>query len=140
VEEQITMFLMDLVLLVVFALALSGLLTLGFGWRHPARSHAVGASVGFLFLVLLFSMWASRAWFDPRGPALYGTPWLSLLLIGLLVSLLFLAVAAPVRSPRTAAEAVRQERDGAAAGTAFGLFFWLLLVALVGATLFGYYV
>jgi hypothetical protein len=128
--------LLDLFILVLFALVLSNLMTWGFRWRHPARSDAVGSSILFLFLVLTFAMWAGMVWLPPSETG--RTPWLSLILIGVVLSLLFLATAVPGRTPHTAAESLRQERDAAAAGTAFGLFFWLLLVVLTGATAAGY--
>ncbi|MEJ2589482.1 MAG: hypothetical protein P8165_18245, partial [Deltaproteobacteria bacterium] len=78
-------------------------------------------------------------WMEPRGPVFYGTPWLGLLLTGIFVSLLILAVAAPVRpvKPRTPAEAeeVREEVETA---TAFGVFFWIVVIGLFIAVLISY--
>lgn len=55
------MFWIDLFFVIVFAVILTGILGLGFGWRHPARSDAAGASLLFLFLILVLVMWAGGA-------------------------------------------------------------------------------
>ena len=127
-------------LLLVFALLLSSVLAWGFGWRHPARADAVGTAALFLFLILLFSMWAGAAWIPPWGPLVFGTPWLELLLIGLLVSLLVLAIGTPARRPHTLHEAAEEAREEAAVGTAFGVFFWALLAFFLVAIVAGYLV
>ena len=134
------MILVVLVFVFLFALILSSILAWGFGWRHPARSDAVGTSVLFLFLILMFAMWAGGAWLPPWGPLWYGIPWLNLLFVGLLVSLLVLAIATPVRRPRTSREAVEQAEEAAVVGTAFGLFFWVLMVGLLIAVVVRYLV
>jgi len=66
------MFWINLLFVFLFALLLGSILSWGFGWRHPARSDAVGASFLFLFLILLLAMWAGGVWFVPWGPALGG--------------------------------------------------------------------
>ncbi|MEJ2024009.1 MAG: hypothetical protein P8Y00_03160, partial [Deltaproteobacteria bacterium] len=118
------MFWIDLLFVVFFALLLSSIMSWGFRWRHPARRDTVGASFVFLFFILLVVMWASVAWMVPWGPVIYGTHWLGLLLTGVFVSLLILAVAAPVRpiKTRTPAEA-EQVRKEVETATAFGVFF-----------------
>ncbi len=124
----------DFVFVLVLALLFSAVLGWGFGWRHPARSDALGASMLFLFVILLFGMWAAGAWFPVWGPVWYGTPWLTFLLVGLVVSLLILAVVAPPpRPPRTRSEAIKAEDDTLVVGTVFGLFFWLLLLGFLAS-------
>ena len=135
------MFWIDLLFIIVFAGILSSILTWGVGWRHPARSDAVVTSVLFLFVLLLFAMWAGGAWLPPRGPVFRGTPWLSLLLIGLFVSLIVLAVATPVRRPpRTPVEAAEEAREEAVTAAAFGIFFWILILGLLIAAIVSYLV
>jgi hypothetical protein len=132
------MFWIDLLLVFVFALILSGVLIWGFGWRHPAQDEAVGASFLFLFLILLVVMWAVGGWLEPWGPVVYDTPWLGLLLIGLIISLLILAVATPTwrrKRPEPMAEA-----EEAVAATIFGAFFWILIVGLLIAAIVSYLV
>jgi hypothetical protein len=128
----------DLFVVFVFALILGSLMTWGFGWRHPARSEAVGASLFFLVLVLFFMMWTGRAWLPPWGPVWFGTTWLDILLIGIFTALLVLAVATPVRRPRSKREEIEAPSTSeTAALTIFGLFFWLLIGGLFVAALVG---
>lgn len=77
---------------------------------------------------------------SPWGPVVYDTPWLALLFIGIFVSLLILAIAAPPRRPRTPLEAEVEAREEVAAATAFGLFFWVLIVGLLIAAVVSYFV
>ena len=130
----------NLLFVVIFALGLSAILGWGFRWRHPSSADAIGASIVFLFLVLLLTMWAAGAWLPPFGPVMYGTSWLGLLLVGVLVALLLLAVGAPAPPPPTPGEAAEEAREAAAVGTAFGLFFWIRVVGLLVAAIVGYFV
>lgn len=128
------MFFTDFLFVLALALILSGVLAWGFGWRHPARSDAVGPSALFLFLILLFAMWAGGAWLPPWGPVWYGTAWLMFLLVGLVISLLILAIATPIRSPRPPRKTDAEE----VVGTVFGIFFWILMIGLFVAVLVRY--
>lgn len=132
------MFWINLLFVFLFALLLGSILSWGFGWRHPARSDAVGASFLFLFLILLLAMWAGGVWFVPWGPVFYGTPWLELLLIGLFVSLLILAVTASARRPRAPSALEAQAQEESTEATMFGSFFWLLLIGLLVVIVVGY--
>ena len=134
------MFWIDLLFVFLFAVILSGILSWGFGWRHPAAADAVGASIAFLFVILLFTVWAVTAWLPPWGPVWYDTPWLSILLVGVLVSILILAIAAPVRRPRTPTQAAAEAREEAVTATAFGVFFWVLIAGLLIAIALSYFV
>jgi hypothetical protein len=132
------MFWIDLLFVFLFALILSSILIWGFGWRHPAETEAVGASFLFLFLILLVVMWAAGAWLVPWGPVVYDTPWLGLLLIGLFISVLILAVAAPTWKGKRAEPMAGAEE--AVAATIFGIFFWILIVGLLIAAIVSYFV
>ena len=129
-------------LALVFAFILTGILVWAVGWRHPRGSSAVGPSILFLFIILLFSMWAGTAWLPGGEVGTYGTPWLGTLLIGLLIGLLILAIAAPAgRNPRTPREASERAAETAVAGTVlgiFGIFFWLLIIGLFISVLVRY--
>ena len=134
----------NLLFVLAFAVALSSLLTWGFGWRHPARRGGGGASLLFLFLVLVFAMWAGGAWIPRWGPVAYDTPWLTILLVGLFISLLILALAAPThprphRAAGGAATASAATRDEETIGVVFGIFFWVLIIGLVAAIVFRYF-
>ena len=132
------MFWSYLLIVLAFALLFSLLLGAGLGWRHPARRDDAGGSLAFAFLILLLSIWAFGAWITPWGPVFYGVPWLSLLLVGLFVTLLILAISAPSRRPRRPATAVTPEREEEAAAAVFGTFFWLLLLGLLIAIVVKY--
>jgi NADH:ubiquinone oxidoreductase subunit 6 (subunit J) len=134
------MIIIDLLMVFLFAIILTSVVTWGFGWRHPAGSETVGASVLFLFVILMLAMWAGGAWLPPWGPVWNGTSWLNLLMIGLLVSLLILAVTAPKRRPRSPQEAAEQAEESAVVGTVFGIFFWILFMGLLVAALVQYFV
>jgi hypothetical protein len=133
------MFWAHLLFAFIFALIFSGILAYALGWRHPAKSDAVGDSLLFLFLILLLAMWAGGAWVPAWGPVVYGTPWLSILVIGLLVSLLILAIAVPPQRTRTPREEIRREpEESIVVGTVFALFFWLLVAGLLVSVLVSY--
>jgi hypothetical protein len=133
------MFAADLVFIVIFALVLSVFLTWAVGWRHPAESRTAGLSILFLFIILMFTMWAGSAWIPPWGPVFFGSAWLSLLVIGLIIALLVLAVSEPVRRPKTL-EVVEENTAGKPVErtTPFGMFFWILLLVLLLAIVLSY--
>ena len=122
------MFWLNLLFVFLFALVFSSILGWGLGWRHPARADAAGVSILFLFVILLVVMWAGAAWLPPLGPAFYGTSWLTILIVGLVVSLLVLAVSMPVRRRTIPRETeIKAEQEAAA----FGVFFWVLILGLL---------
>lgn len=132
------MFWLDFIAVVIIALVLSSILVWGFSWRHPARRDTVGPSLLFLFLILLFAVWAGGAWFPPWGPLFLDTAWMAFLLIGLFVSLIVLAAAAPMRPPRTPSAARAEAEETAVVGTVFGVFFWVLILGFLIAVIVGY--
>ena len=132
------MFWIELLTIVLFAVALASILGWGFGWRHPAGGDGVAASIVFLFVILMMAMWAFGAWLPPWGPVVFGASWLTLLVVGLFVGLLLLAAATPARPPRTSRQATAEASEAAAVGAVFGLFFWLLLIGLLIAIIARY--
>ena len=135
------MFLIDLLLVFIFALVLSSILGWGVGWRHPSRSDGTGVSIFFLFIILFFAMWAGGVWMVPHGPLIYGRPWLSLLIIGIFISLILLAVAAPGRRrPRTPEQAEQDAVENVTAVTVFGIFFWILIIGFLIAAIVSYFI
>jgi hypothetical protein len=127
------MFWVDLIFIIVFAALLSSLIGYGLGWRHPARADATGSAVLFMFFILFFIMLAANTWLQPWGPVVVGTPWLSLLVVGLVVCLLALAVAAPIRGAETPPAPGAAPPEKAVAGAVFGVFFWVLILVLLVA-------
>ena len=121
----------DIVFIVIFAIILTGVLVWALGWRHPVASEVTGQSMLFLFLILLLAMWVGSAWIKPWGPVWYGSSWLSLLVIGLIFSLLILAVSAPPERGTRKRGEHETDPQSLAAVTIFGLFFWALIVILL---------
>jgi hypothetical protein len=132
------MFWTDIILVIVFAMILASLLVWGLGWRHPAQREAVGGSILFLLLVLVLTMWAGGIWLNPWY-ADGESAWLAILGVGVLVSLVMLAVAVPARrKPRSPSRAREGESEAAAMAAAFGMFFWVLIIGMMIAIFTGY--
>ena len=126
------MIVLDVLVVIVIAMALSLLLTSGFRWRHPRGGESAGSAILFLFLILAFAMLAAGAWLPPLGPPFWGSSFFTFFLAGLFVVLVILAVAPPPRRrPATRAEAIEEIRESEAAGMVFGVLFWILLLGLI---------
>lgn len=120
------MFLLDLVLALIVAMAFTVLLVGVFRWRHPARQGPWAAFL-FLFGVLFLAVWAGGVWLTPGSLIAFG-------ITGLLVTLLVVTLA-PARLPGHRQRDVLEASDE---GAIFGLFFWFLLTALLLAIILGY--
>jgi len=144
------MLLTDIFFAGVFALILAGILTATFG-RGPA--HWPGFL--FLFLILVSFIWAGGMWVIPIGPPLWGTYWLSFLIVGFIVALLIAAMMPPARPgsggrqpwarTRTAGRSGVDAADGLdpfeekePVARTVGLFFWVLITALAIVIVSGY--
>lgn len=86
------------------------------------------------FLIIFLITWAGQLWITPFGPIAWGVAWIPLVFVCLLFSFLILALSSGVPSPK-GQEADKEEAPVIAAG----IFFWLLLIALVIAIGLGYY-
>jgi NADH:ubiquinone oxidoreductase subunit 6 (subunit J) len=132
------MFLVHLVVALLVALFLSLLLI---PLRRPRSAQAkTSTAVGvlFLFFILFLGTWAGGLWLTPFGSPWLGVYWMPFLVAGLFVALL---VAATDQSSRRSYERKKTESDHvehAALATAFGLLFWILIMALVIAIFAGY--
>lgn len=130
------MVLLELFFAFLFALVFSAVLTRGYGWRHPARPDAGPAGL-FLFLILFLAIWAGGVWLAPFGPMVWGVAYIPFLIVAIVVTLLLIA-AAPPRRPKSSEEVVKEAEEAATAGLVFGLFFWILLIALAAAVILKY--
>jgi hypothetical protein len=132
------MFLVHLVVALLVALFLSLLLI---PLRRPRSAQAkTSTAVGvlFLFFILFLGTWAGGLWITPFGSPWLGVYWMPFVVAGLFVALL---VAATDQSSRRSYERKKTEPDHvehAALATAFGLLFWILIMALVIAIFAGY--
>lgn len=91
-------------------------------------------------LILILAGIAAGAWVEPVGPTVYGTPWLSTLIVIFLFALLIAAATPPRRKPETPAEreAMAEASAEASGGAiALGVFFWVLLIFLFIAAIWG---
>ncbi len=132
------MFFWHMVTAFVVAALLAVLLTATLGRRGPGP----WAGFVFFFVLLFLATWAGGLWVLPWRPMMWGgVPWLSFLVVGVLVALLLAALlpgrvaeAPPVetREPTAAESAV------AGVGLAVGVFFWLLMLGLVVAIVVNY--
>lgn len=148
---MLTYFWVDLVIICAMSLVLSSVLIWGFGWRHPSSSFERDEFLQsglFIFLILFFSMWAGGPWLPVWGPLVYGRPLSGPFIIGLFLVLLLLATMHPKRrKPRSFKEAKKQkerlekelEEEGIMIATAFGIFFWILIVVLLITGVVGYF-
>ncbi len=124
---------LNLLMALVVAVVFAAILVYGFGRRAP------GPMAGFLFFVaiLFFSVWAGAVWITPIGPEIWGVPWMTMLLVGLIIAMIIGAVAAPVPAEPTA-----PDQEGIAppssAGWGCGLLFWLTIAVLLIAAVARY--
>lgn len=108
----------------------------------------------FYFTILFLGIWAVRVWLNPVVWTSWGWHLLMLAAIGLLLTLALLATTAPRRAgfggfvPRPDPDAGTSREDlvmGAEAARvdvevaqySYGLMFWLLVIALIGAIIAG---
>lgn len=132
------MFLVHLLVAFFVALLLSLLLI---PFRRPRSAQAkASTAVGvlFLFFILFLGTWAGGLWITPFGSPWLGVYWMPFVVAGLFVALL---VAATDQSSRRSYERKETEADHvehAALATAFGLLFWILIMALAIAIVAGY--
>lgn len=100
----------------------------------------MGAALLFLVLLLFLPIWAMGAWMVPAGPLLFGTPWMGFILIGLLLTLMILALAPDDRSSRESQdmdESMRrqaeEETKPALAAAVLWIFITLALLLIIAA-------
>jgi hypothetical protein len=121
------MFFIHLLYALFFAVLLTALFFALFRTKGP------WSSIVLFFLVIFLATWAGGAWLAPFDPGLWGISFLPFLLVGLVFALL-LAAAAPSEEEESTGELVdpreiKQER--ATAVRALGLYFWVLIGALL---------
>jgi len=91
-----------------------------------------------LFILLMLAILAGGNWIVPIGIPVRGYYWASFFFVGLVVSLLFLALLPGLRPPRNLTEAERQDRREAATLLTFDFFFVLLVLILAIVIVIGY--
>jgi hypothetical protein len=127
------MFLVHLVFALFVAILLSAVFAVAFRRRGPWES------LFLLFLVLFLLSWAGGAWLAPIGPTLWGEYWLPFVLVGIIMALFLAALVPPPRE--STVELVEEGKDAAERKvvlTGLGIFFWMLVTALVIAIVVRY--
>jgi hypothetical protein len=125
-----------LIVILVLSVVLAALLVGVLGWRRPGRAEALPAAV-FLLAVLFLGMWAGILWVDPVGPVAWGVPWVPLVIIGVVLSLV-LAVTIPSRRPPPGEEVRIVPDKTTPAERTLGMFSWILLAVLLIVVVAGY--
>lgn len=117
-----------------FALLFTFIFAAGFRRRGP------WASLVLFFVVIFLATWAGGIWLHPIGLPVWGVHWMAFLFVGLVISLV-LAAAVPSRQEAPSIELVDPEQERAdrrAALGALGVFFWVLIIALIVAIIARY--
>jgi hypothetical protein len=121
----------------IFALILAMILAAVFGAGF--RKHQWGVDLVFFFILLFLFTWAGGIWITPFGPLVWGVPFFSFLLVGLLFALLLAALFPAPNAKRKAYQSdpeIRKEAKDAA--IAVDAFFWILIFALIVSIIVGY--
>ena len=132
------MILLEILAALLVSVILSALFALA-TWKRGKRKGLV-----WLFLIIFLGTWAGGLWIHPFGPTLWGIHWLSFLLVGVVVALILAASQAKPK-PRGREETIeilekmRQKREAEqVAWIALMIFFWVLMLTLLGAIIFRY--
>ena len=115
----------------IYALFFATLLTAVFFGLF--RTRGPWSSLVLFFLVIFLATWAGGAWLSPFGPVLWGASLLPFLFVGLIIALM-LAASAPSKREESTIELVdpkQRRRERATAIAVLGIFFWILIGALV---------
>ena len=121
-------------LLVAFLLAIILTLLLAVG----LRGQPWGVGVVFFFLILFLATWAGGLWLTPVGPIMLGVPWMSFLLVALIVGLILVSLTPDTRRRR--GKPLASEKVPAQSDTAVDIFFWILIGGLLIAIVARYVV
>jgi hypothetical protein len=108
------------------------------------RSRTRRTGFVWLFLFILLATWAGGVWIRPFGPALANIRWLQFLVVGLLAVLL-VALAAPLKPPKSRQDTLDQLEDIAKQEhletltyVTLGIVFWVILGLLIWAIIANY--
>ncbi len=126
----------------LFALAVALMLSLFLAPLLRWRGERSGiADALFLFVLLFLFAWMAGVWVQPIGPMVYEVYWLPFVAAGLLYVLVLLALLPPAYHRRRRdvnLETPEAAREPEAKAAIFGIFFWVLALALLIAIVAGY--
>jgi len=109
-----------------------GALIIGAIFYYLFRSSGPWGSFWSFLLILILAGIAANAWIAPVGPYYQGVTWFPVLFVILLFALL-IAAATPPRRTRIESEIEKEEPEA----IALGGFFWILLIFLFIAAIWG---
>lgn len=116
-------------LTILYIILVALVLTFIFGFLFRVRGP--WGSYWSFFAVIFLGIWAVTVWMIPFGPYWRDIYWLPPLGVGIVLAIL-LAAAAPSPSTRAIREQEKKElREREQPEVITGLFFWILMVALV---------
>jgi hypothetical protein len=127
------MFITPLLVAFLLAVILTFLLAVGF------RGQPWGGGLVFFFLILFLATWAGGLWLTPVGPLMLGVPWISFLLVALVVGLILVTLTPDRRRRRDAPLAAEKAASEAETAVAVDIFFWLLIGGLLIAIMVRYF-
>lgn len=126
----------DLVFALLVAVGFSLVLVNVFNIRGPGPL----SGLPFFIVVLFLSVWAVGIWIIPVGPVLLGRSWLTFVLVGAIFTLFLAAVVRSVPKKRVLDLAPPEEKKtNRIVEQAFGVFFWLLMIVLLGIIVARYF-
>jgi uncharacterized protein YybS (DUF2232 family) len=121
----------DLIAAIISGVVFTAIFAIGFRRGGP------WSSLPPFFIIVFLGAWAGALWLKPLGPAVFGVSWLNFLLVGLFVSLV-LAAAEPCPAPIYYKKRGQKQPDEASALATLDVFFWLLVILLAVAVVWGY--
>jgi len=133
------LYIIDFLFALVVAVLLSLVLIALMGPQRRREGSSVAGAVMFFFIILFFASWAGGVWLAPVGAPVWGGTWAPFLLVGVFVALLLAAAGEHSRHMQERRETESPEADIATNAMAFGMFFWVLIIALVAAVIAGYF-
>ena len=122
----------DLLFVLLITLVLTAIFVVGF------RRQRTGQIIAMFFVILFLATWAVGLWIVPVGPKVFGVPWVSYLIAGLLMALLLTALVPLAKSRRAKDETTAESEEKTVAIAVFDLFFWILIIALIAAIILRY--
>ena len=122
----------DLLFVLLITLVLTAIFVVGF------RRQRTGQIIAMFFVILFLATWAVGLWIVPVGPKIFGVPWVSYLIAGLLMALLLTALVPLAKSRRAKDETTTESEEKTVAIAVFDLFFWILIIALIAAIILRY--
>lgn len=121
---------------IIIAIIVTGVFAIGFKNKGP------WGAISSFFLIIFLAVWAASLWLTPGGSLSWGYALIPVAIVGVVFALIISASSPPgnrktIRFTRKA-EAGLREKEGPETNP-YGLYFWLVAVALVIIIAFGYF-